>query len=372
MTYRIKDYEDEIYTCNRSHCGFCQEGCPAYRILGFESYSSRGRMLVSRALLEEHVKIDKDVVDIVHNCFLCGFCNAKCALYPTHVFMALRREVNLSGMTPEPLKRVISNITRHGNPYAFPHNERILWMKDKEVRRSHVLFFPGCVYSYIHPKQTWRIYKLLSKVGINIGYAPETDYCCGYPTYLAGDIETFQSIAMENYKKWKDMGVRTIYTPCPGCFKALGEHYPEFIDDFDIEVKHVIQGVFEVYDKGSIRLDRIYGVVTYHDPCELTRFMKVLDEPRKIIEAISAEFVELDYSGYFAKCCGGGGLVSAYNPKLALKASVERAIEISMIQPEIVTTFCPTCERTLSKGIKRAKVHVKLMDLGEMILEALR
>ncbi len=372
MYEELRKFERELYTCNRSHCGFCQEGCWPYKILGFEQFSSRGRMLVSRAMLEGKAKMDESVVESVFSCFLCGFCNAKCALYPTDIFTALRIEINKAGMTPRPLLEISSNISNKGNPYAFPKEDRYSWTKEAQIiGKASSIYFPGCVYSYLQPQQTLRVYQLLSKVGMEVSYIPEIDFCCGYPVYLTGDMEKFGEIARQNYEAWKKHGIKKIYTPCPGCYKTLGEIYPEFIDGYDIEVYHVILAIYDAYENGKISLQKKFGTITYHDPCDLTRFMRVVEEPRKIIEAISKELVELDYHGYFAKCCGGGGLVVAYNPRLSMEASIRRAKEIDAAGADIVTTFCPTCYRTLRKGLKRARSKTNLKDLGELIYSSL-
>lgn len=372
MYSELEKYVEEIYTCNRSHCGFCQEGCQAYKILGFEQYSSRGRMLVTRCLIEGKAKIDESIVDLTFNCFLCGFCNAKCALYPTDIFIALRREIKIKGLTPKPIIQVINNISSTGNPYAFPREDRWSWLSKHNTQHSETLYFPGCVYSYLYPKNTEIIFQLLRKSGFEASYIPEIDFCCGYPTLLAGDYETFQQIATRNYEEWKKRGIKKIITPCPGCYKALGEYYPEFIEEFDIEIQHVILGIYEAFEKGKIILEKKYTTITYHDPCDLTRFMRVIEEPRKLIEAISRDIIEPDYTKYYAKCCGGGGLVVISNSKLSLKANIERAKELSLTKADIITTACPTCLRSLSKGLKKIKAKTKIRDLEEILYHSIK
>ncbi len=368
---RLKDYRDEIYTCNRSHCGYCQEGCPSYRILGFEQYSSRGKMLTARVFLEKKIDLNESVVDAVFNCFLCGFCDAKCALYPTNIFSSFRREIFLANKTPKPLMRVIDSVSRYGNPHGF-EEERYLWAKGLDVGSgSNRIFFPGCIYSYFYPKYTQTTYHLLRRIGTGISYIPEIDGCCGYPIFLTGNWEMFEEIARKNYKRWRDRGVKKIITPCPGCFAALSELYPQFVEEFDIEIKHAVIEVFEAYDNGRIKLGKVYGTVTYHDPCDLSRKFGFVEEPRKLIEAIAEDIVEPRYTKYFAKCCGGGGLVSAYNPKLHIRASMDRARELVETQAEIITTACPTCIRTLNKGLKKIKAKKELIDLNIMLNRAL-
>ncbi len=369
---RLSKYRDEIYTCNRSHCGYCQEGCPSYRILGFEQYSSRGKMITARVFLEGKIGLDENVIDAVFNCFLCGFCDAKCALFPTNVFTALRREIFLAKKTPESLMMIIDSVSRFGNPQRFKREERSLWVGSLNIRqKSDTLFFPGCIYSYFYPKYTQRIYQLLDRIGVSASYIPDIDYCCGYPVFLTGNWEAFEEIARANFKTWKEKGIRKMVTPCPGCFTAFSELYPKFIDDFNIEVSHVAMEIFDAYDNGKVRFDRIYETVTYHDPCDLSRRFGLVEEPRKLLEAVAESIIEPRYHGFFARCCGGGGLVSAYNPQLYTRASMERAKELVETQAQIITTACPTCIRTIHRGLRKIKARVELVDLSSLLIRAI-
>ena len=38
----LQPYVDQIYTCNRTRCGFCSVECPVFRVKRTESYASRG------------------------------------------------------------------------------------------------------------------------------------------------------------------------------------------------------------------------------------------------------------------------------------------------------------------------------------------
>ncbi len=57
----------------------------------------------------------------------------------------------------------------------------------------------------------------------------------------------------------------------------------------------------------------------YHDPCQLSRYLQIIEEPREIIKSIDGvELVELDpeQCGKWSTCCGGGGL-EATHPELS-------------------------------------------------------
>ena len=86
----LEQCAEDIYTCNRSRCGFCIADCPVYRVKGFEDYTSRGKMMIARGLLEGVVDPSPEMQGILEGCLLCGYCQARCALSNLEIFTLLR------------------------------------------------------------------------------------------------------------------------------------------------------------------------------------------------------------------------------------------------------------------------------------------
>ena len=53
--------EEDIYTC--ASCGYCRFNCPVYKVLGLESATVRGRMLIMKKLLEGKMEFTPELVD---------------------------------------------------------------------------------------------------------------------------------------------------------------------------------------------------------------------------------------------------------------------------------------------------------------------
>lgn len=68
----LEDYAEDIYTCNRTRCGFCRGQCPVYRVKVYETYSCRGKMLVGRGLIEKNLSPSLEMAQILDHRLLCG------------------------------------------------------------------------------------------------------------------------------------------------------------------------------------------------------------------------------------------------------------------------------------------------------------
>src|SRR5512144_1073085 len=81
---------DLIAKCNR--CGFCQAGCPVYRVTGEEHSLSRGRFAIARGLMLGELELTRDVVDALDDCLMCRGCTAHCfpALKTDEIVTAVR------------------------------------------------------------------------------------------------------------------------------------------------------------------------------------------------------------------------------------------------------------------------------------------
>ena len=371
---RIEEYKDDIYTCNRSRCGFCREACPTYQEMGFESYSSRGRMLIARGLLEGVLEPSKELLDCVNLCATCGYCQSRCALRNVEVFEALRADLVEQGFKDEYHERAVEEIKRNGNPYLKPRNERAAWADGVPFSKdADTLLFAGCTYPYIFPDWLKASAQLLIDGGLELNYLGNEENCCGSLMLTTGFLDDFTENGEENLHAFREAGVKRIITGCPGCYKILAEDYPKHFENFDIEVEHITQVVARMLDEGKINPSKpVEAIVTYHDPCHLGRHMRVFEEPRKILESIPGlELREMENNRFDAKCCGaGGGMMAAY-PEIAVKIAEKRVKEAEATGAEMLVTICPICEFNFERAIRYSDSPIKLVDLMELLKESL-
>ncbi len=215
--------------------------------------------------------------------------------------------------------------------------------------------------------------KVLSNLGVKFGYLAEEEPCCGGLLHYIGLEKEFAKHTQEVYNRLKSRGVKRIIGIVPSCTYTLRNLIPNSIGRHDLEVKHFCEVVSEGISSRELRFPRQVRV-TYHDPCQLVRYLGLVEEPRQILRAIRGiELVETDWTKKeWATCCGGGGGFEAVFPELSQILAVNRAKELVETGAEIIVTHCPGCIMQLKSGLKELKARgVEVLDLAQIVAMAM-
>jgi hypothetical protein len=215
--------------------------------------------------------------------------------------------------------------------------------------------------------------KVLRKIGVQPGYLAENEPCCGAPLNHAGLQDKFAGNARKAYAALKSSGARRIIGIVPYCTHALQKLFPLYVDDYDLEVRHFLEIVAEKISLFKLKYPRKVRM-TYHDPCQLVRYMNLVEEPRRILKAIEGvDLVEPDWTrGEWATCCGGGGGFETVFPELSQVLAVNRVTELLETKPDIIVTHCPGCIMQLKDGLDQLKVEgVEVLDLSQVVAAAM-
>ena len=215
--------------------------------------------------------------------------------------------------------------------------------------------------------------KVLSHLGVEFGYLADDEPCCGGPLHYIGLQVEFAKNAQKMYNKLKSLGVKRIISIVPSCTYTLGKLIPNWVEGYDLEVKHFSEVVLENIQFRELRFPREVKV-TYHDPCQLARYLGLIEEPRQILRAIKGiKLVETDWTkGEWATCCGGGGGFEVVFPELSQILAVNRTRELLETGAEIIVTQCPGCIMQLKVGLKELKTDgVEVVDLAQIVAKAM-
>jgi dimethylglycine catabolism B len=215
--------------------------------------------------------------------------------------------------------------------------------------------------------------KVLKNLHVDFGYLADEEPCCGGPLYFVGFEKQFKTQAQETYERLKSAGIRKIISMVPSCTYTLRTLYPQYIDSFDIEVIHFMEVVLDKIKPGMLRYPGHIKVV-YHDPCQLARYLGIINEPREILKAIEGiELVEPERtSGNWATCCGGGGGFEVVFPDLSHILATNRVKELMQTEPDVIVTHCPGCIMQLKSGLQEINnKHTRVLDIAQILSKAM-
>jgi Fe-S oxidoreductase len=241
-----------------------------------------------------------------------------------------------------------------------------------------VLFWVGCAGSFDQRAQkiTKAFATILHKVGIKYAILGKEEMCTGDPARRAGNEFMFQMMAYQNIQTLNGYGIKKIVTACPHCFNILKNEYPELGGNY--EVIHHATFLQQLIDDGKIKINEGGSFkgkkITYHDSCYLGRANNIYEAPRKVLEALDVEMVEMKRCRSNGLCCGAGGAqMFKEEEKGDIRISTERTKEAIETGASIIASNCPFCMTMLSDGVKsnEKEDQVKVLDIAEMIASSM-
>ena len=346
----LSAYRDDIYTCNRTRCGFCREECPVYKVKRYETFSCRGKMLVARGLMEGLLSPTKEMAEMLERCLLCGYCQARCALKNMEIITAMRHDMAKEGFADKIHMENTAKIIKEGRLFNSPVIEK---------RDGNINLYIGCLYR-TRERELSNIFSVLEQLNIQPRVNEET--CCGYIVEATGFSQEFKKLQIhdkENFNQQKDEVTLTL---CPTCSITLKEKY-------GLRVQHAVIAVNQRLKEPEIarKLKPLNLRATYHDPCHLGRMLGIFEEPREILQRLGVEIIEMEHNRYFSTCCGGGGGLRAVDDKLSIEIAKNRVRDALNVGADMIITVCPTCESTLLRASGRLVNQIdKFIDVRSL------
>ncbi|MFX1420104.1 MAG: (Fe-S)-binding protein [Promethearchaeota archaeon] len=367
------------------NCTTCSGYCtvnPSFN--GVETYSSKGRMLVSRGIMKGDLNISEKIVDILYNCSKCGLCFAQCFqdLEFHEAILYLRHKIAENNLVPEIFHTATSNIFEHGDPSAIPTTRRLSRVKNyNELNlptKAENLCWLGCTVATRTPKTAESFINILKHVDIDFTMLGEKEGCCGYVLISAGLWKEANKVAMSVIERVQKTKAESLITPCSGCYYTFTRLYPEILDiHMPCKILHTSQFFEKMIKNEKVKLNPLDISVTYHDPCSLGRHSKVYEAPRNILKSIpNLKLKEMPMNRNYARCCGGGGGLWSFNNIVSLESTQTRLKEDFVpLEVNNLVTACPQCQlnfRFASRMKNYTKGSLKIYDITELFELAMK
>ena len=405
----------ELYKCNR--CGFCQTRCPIYRTTGRESSVARGHVARLQAALEGDLPFDDEIRPALFECLMCRACTAECppAIETDRLICAARASyvaarqsriqrfifrrllanpalLRSAARTLGWLKRTrltaLAKLLRllpwfdrglSEGPAMMPApktflRDRLAARESAGSKTKRVVYFLGCAIDFAFPDIGEASLDLLEAAGYGVAVAENV--CCGLPPYCYGDLESARALARRNIEALRALDGEVILTDCASCSSFLKDYAALFEegDPMRAEAEAVAARVRDLSEflagiEQPEELAPINAVVTYHDPCHLSRYQKITQEPRALLRRIpGVEYRELPEADW---CCGGAGSYALSHHDLSMSVLERKMENIRSTGAQIVVTACPACIMHLRYGAQKFDVPVQVLHLAELLRRAL-
>jgi heterodisulfide reductase subunit D len=367
-------------------CGLCLATCPVYRVTLRETDAPRGKIALLRALAEGQLDAGTELASRYYDCLLCGACTNICpsGVPLEEILQTARDDMQHHKLAPEVLDQLGKTIAEHHNISGEDNANRLIWAANmaqepagvQPHQTADVVYFVGCVGSFF--PRSYRLpqtmVQLMDKAGLDYAVLGGEEWCCGYPLLINGQLDQASDLVRHNLDKVLAMRARKVIFTCPSCRHIWNHVYREVAGgELPFELQHATELLADMVEAGRFKFREMPPQrVTYHDPCDLGRKEGIFDAPRRVLKAIpGVELVEMRDNRQNSHCCGGGGNLETFHANLSHSVSDLRLAQAQEIEAQIIASACQQCERTLTEAARRNKVRVRVVDVAELVLQAL-
>jgi len=387
------DLGDAIFFDACMRCGRCVQACPSAG--AGEPFTPRDFVqAMRRSIWQKHSTFGdirflgrgevNEVGEKFWYCTTCRACLEVCPVYGGAFEAAVKKRVlavEEGRDVPKLVSQTLAKLSKYDNPWESSRNKRGAWAEGMDLvdltkadTKTDICYFVGCTTSLEPTAQgeAQAFSRILQSAGVNFGILGKKEPCCGDVARRMGELGLFAEQRENSLNIFDEYGISDLVTFSPHCFNTFKNEYPEA----PFRARHYTMVLRELMAGGKLRLKEGDEVtVTYHDPCYLGRYNRILDEPRQIISSIPGlKLVEMSHYGADSLCCGGGGGRMWQDLEGVGKMSQVRIREAEATGAQIVATACPLCRIMLEDARKAAGLNEKLriMDLNELVLQALK
>ena len=385
-------------------CGLCAQACQFYVTTGDPKYTPIGKIRPFQQAYDRHMGPFAPIYRLLNlvpavtlselktwqeliydSCTLCGRCTLICpmGIDIAELVKQARHGMFEAGLIPDRLALMDRTTVAWGSPAtpAEDFAEIIQEISDEydvpitvDKEKADILVTLAPAELGDHTKAVADIAKIL-----NFLEADWTLCSDGFEAsnigFINGDLKLQEKLTMNLIETAKRIGAKTLILP--ECGHAYGAARWEaarwYGGPVPVNVVHMTEFLDELLTTHKIRLKKMDDSASFHDPCQLVRRGGVTKAPRRILAALGLDLTEMQDSGAFGWCCGGGGGVVSNTRANPLRHKV---FDLKKKQFEDtgaarLVTACGQCRITLTMGAKHINWKQKTDSLLELVADNL-
>ena len=232
------------------------------------------------------------------------------------------------------------------------------------------LFIPCLVDAFL-PDVGEAVAALMHRLGMNLVYHEEQT-CCGRPAFTDGHHQTAAKLAKRFISVFENDEV--VVSPSGTCVHMVRSGYPELLTDEPDWLRRAEDLAGRVYEFSEFLVDvlkvedvgaEFSGKVAYHESCILSRGLGVLEQPRKLIQAVKGtELTPLERAD---ECCGFGGKFSVDYADISLALVKDKAERFIASEADVLVMSEPGCLLNISGYMHRNHPGSRAMHLASFL-----
>ena len=372
-------------------CGRCHEACPATAagaplsprdlILDLRARAARPRADGGAPLVGAVLE-----AETLWSCRSCGACMEICPVGIEHppMIVQMRRRLVEDGAMEGQLRDTLDAIANRGNSFGESPKTRAGWtaalefpVKDIRAVPAEHLWFVGDYASYDPRNQavSRTVARLFRAGGVDFGLLHEGERNAGNDVRRVGEEGLFETLAEHNLAAMAAARrFSKIVTTDPHSYNTIRNEYPDY--GAVAPIRHYTSVLAELLESGRLAVTKPLGKrVTLHDPCHLGRLNGHYDEPRRVLELIGCELVEMPRCRDNSFCCGaGGGRIWMADPPGREKPAENRMHEAAALGRLDAFVVCCPKDMTMFEDARKTSGHESdfvVQDLAELVAEAI-
>ncbi|MHB8340856.1 MAG: (Fe-S)-binding protein [Mycobacteriales bacterium] len=295
-------------------------------------------------------------------CTTCMACVEICPVGIEHVptIVQLRRSLVDAGTMEPMLQTALQNLATQGNSFGKSARTRARWTRDlgftlPDARKEKVryLWFVGDYAAFDDRLQesSRTLARILHDAGVDFGLLYEDEWNSGNDVRRVGEEGLYELLVEHNVAALRSAQFDEIFTTDPHSLNTLRNEYPDRGARY--KVWHHTELLAGLLESGQIPVSPLGWTVTYHDPCYLARYNRVMEAPRRVLRALGCEVAEMPRNRSNTFCCGaGGGRIWMDDSSLAERPSENRIKEAVTLG---VSDFVVSCPKDLAMYSDAAK-----------------
>jgi len=387
-------------TCVR--CGVCADACEFYvdtgdpkytpinKLRPFErvwrqNYSFWGKL--GKALGLTRPITDQELAEwellIYDGCTMCGRCSMVCPVGNdiTYMIRKAREGFAASGHTPEGQRGAVRRTVEKGSPMGV--SLQTLQAQIAHIEKATGLTIPldvvGADYMVMlssmetvnFPEYLEALVRIFKQAGIT--WTINSDYFeATNAGHQLGSSDIAAELVERIVKGAEKLRVKYVISPeCGHAYYALRWEGPNVIGrPFPFKVVHIMELLDQLRSEGRFKTEGVeQDRLTFHDPCQVVRRGGVVEEPRRLLNMVAPNFVEMREHGKMNWCCGGGGGVSANEraEPLRLKSFKTKKVQLEELKVDVLVTACANCRIMLEEGLEHYSMELPVVGLTEML-----